>query len=62
MTEEFLQAGQSLAIPTIQSKVTMQSLMELPNIEQTGLPGSLGLHEEYADQVAVITLPYLTAS
>jgi pimeloyl-ACP methyl ester carboxylesterase len=69
--EEFLQAGQSLTVSTVvvmaeqappQSKASMQSLMELPNIEQACLSGSLGLHEEYADQVAAMALPYLMTS
>lgn len=66
--EEFLQVGQSLSIPTLivigeqspgQSKAEMEVLAKLPGILSARLPGSLGLHEEYANEVAAIALPFL---
>jgi pimeloyl-ACP methyl ester carboxylesterase len=68
--EEFLQIGRSLSIPTMvvvgeqspgQSKAEMEALAELPGIQSDHLPGSLGLHEEYANEVAAIVLPFLRA-
>jgi pimeloyl-ACP methyl ester carboxylesterase len=65
---EFLQVGQSLSVPTMvvigeqsptQSKAEMESLTQLPNVQSSYLPGSLGLHEEYADQVATAIAPFL---
>lgn len=66
--DEFLQIGRSLSVPTMviigeqsprQSKSEMEALAELPGIQRDRLPGSLGLHEEYADEVAAIVLPFL---
>ena len=66
--EEFLQIGRSLSVPTVviigkqspgQSKAEMEALAELPGIQSDRLPGSLGLHEEYASKVAAIALPFL---
>jgi pimeloyl-ACP methyl ester carboxylesterase len=68
--DEFLTIGQSLSIPTMvviseqsppQSKAEMEALAELPGIQSARLPGSLGLHEEYASEVAAIVLPFLRA-
>ncbi len=66
--DEFLQVGQSLSVPTLiaigeqsprQSKAEMEALAELPAIQSDRLPGSLGLHEEYASEVAAIALSFL---
>ncbi|HEY9692611.1 MAG TPA: alpha/beta hydrolase [Oculatellaceae cyanobacterium] len=66
--EEFLQIGASLCVPTMvvigeqspaQSKAEMEAIAELPHIESYRIPGSLGLHEEYADAVAEIIKPFL---
>ena len=55
--EEFLNVARSLNIPMKiiigedsppKSKAEMESLKGLPNIETVHLPGSLGMHEEYA--------------
>lgn len=42
-----------------QSKTEMEVLAALPNIQIQRLTGSLGLHEEYATEVASIILPLL---
>ena len=66
--EEFLQIGRSLCVPTMvvigeqsptQSIAEMAALAELPNVQSVCLPGSLGLHEEYASEVAAFVLPFL---
>lgn len=68
--EEFLQIGRSLSVPTVsiigeqspkQSKAEMEALAELPGIQSSRISGSLGLHEEYANEVAAIVLPFLRA-
>lgn len=68
--DEFLQVGRSLSVPTMiiiseqspgRSKAEMEALAELPGIQRDRLPGSLGLHEEYASEVAAIVLPFLQA-
>lgn len=68
--DEFLQVGRSLSIPTLvvigeqspkQSKAEMEALAALPGIHSDRLSGSLGLHEEYAREVAAIVLPFLRA-
>lgn len=45
-----------------QSQSDMIALSNLPNVEACSLPGSLGLHEEYATEVAAAILPFLQAS
>jgi pimeloyl-ACP methyl ester carboxylesterase len=59
--EEFLAVGRSLSIPTLeiiaenappQSKAEMAALATLPNIQSVTLPGTLGIHEEHAVEVA----------
>ncbi len=59
--EEFLEVGRSLSIPTLeviagnappQSKAEMAALATLPNIQSVTLPGTLGIHEEHAVEVA----------
>jgi len=66
--EEFLQVGRLLSIPTLvvigeqspnQSKAEMELLATLPGIHSHRTSGSLGLHEEYAHQVAAVLLPFL---
>lgn len=66
--EEFLQIGLSLSMPTmvvigkqspVQSKAEMEALSELPGMQSHHIPGSLGLHEEYASEVAAIMLSFL---
>jgi pimeloyl-ACP methyl ester carboxylesterase len=66
--EEFLQIGRSLSVPTRvvigeqspgQSKAEMEALAELPGIQSHRISGSLGLHEEYAHEVAAIVLSFL---
>lgn len=66
--EEFLNKFRSLSIPVMvvigerapsKSFSEMEALAELPNVLQRKLPGSLGLHEEYADEVAESVLPFL---
>lgn len=68
--EEFLQIGRSLCVPTMvvigeqspgQSKAEMEALAALPGIQSNRISGSLGLHEEYASEVAAIALPFLRA-
>ncbi|MBF2078264.1 MAG: alpha/beta hydrolase [Synechococcales cyanobacterium T60_A2020_003] len=68
--EEFLQIGQALSVPTLvvigeqspgQSKAEMEALAKLPGIQSDRLSGSLGLHEEYASEVAAIVVPFLRA-
>jgi hypothetical protein len=66
--EEFVQVGRSLSVPTMvvigeqspgQSKAEMEALAELPEIQSSRISGSLGLHEEYANEVTAIALPFL---
>jgi pimeloyl-ACP methyl ester carboxylesterase len=66
--EEFLQIGRSLSVPTLtiigeqspaQSRAEMEALSELSEVRSAYLPGSLGLHEEYANEVSAIVLPFL---
>jgi pimeloyl-ACP methyl ester carboxylesterase len=66
--EEFLQIGQSISIPVMitigeqsppQSKAEMEALAKLSNIQSVMLPGTLGMHEEYADEIGAIALPFL---
>ncbi|MDR9405060.1 MAG: alpha/beta fold hydrolase [Halothece sp. Uz-M2-17] len=66
--EEFLQVAQALTLPIKiiigeqsppQSKAEMEALAALPNIESAHLPGSLGMHEEYASPVAKIAKSFV---
>ncbi|HEY9882200.1 MAG TPA: hypothetical protein V6C98_01190 [Thermosynechococcaceae cyanobacterium] len=41
------------------SKAEMESIASLDSIQSQHLPGSLGLHEEYASEVAALVLPFL---
>ncbi|MBC7969661.1 MAG: hypothetical protein H7Z11_05950 [Verrucomicrobia bacterium] len=66
--EDFLKSLQTLEIPLmvvigeqspLSSKAEMEALAALPNVWSKRLPGSLGLHEEYAAEVAELVLPFL---
>ena len=66
--EEFLQTGRSLGVSTMivigekspmQSKAEMEAFANLPGVQSYSIPGSLGLHEEYAGEVAASILPFL---
>jgi hypothetical protein len=68
---DFLHNFQSLSVPLLLviseqapsgSKAEMEAIAELPNVQTHRLPGSLGLHEEYAAEVGAIALPFLTAN
>ncbi|PSN19522.1 alpha/beta hydrolase [filamentous cyanobacterium CCP5] len=41
------------------SKAEMEAIAAIPNVEAIGLPGSLGLAEEYGQAVAEVMLPFL---
>jgi pimeloyl-ACP methyl ester carboxylesterase len=67
-SEEFIAIGRSLNIPVkviigqscpARSRAEMEALAQLPSIESDRLPGSLGLHEEYAKEVAKAVLSFL---
>lgn len=66
--QEWLDVARSLPMPTkviigeqspAKSKAEMQALSALPNIESANLPGSLGMHEEYASPVAKAAKSFL---
>jgi pimeloyl-ACP methyl ester carboxylesterase len=66
--EDFLKPFQSLTVPLLvligeqsppSSKAEMESIASLDSIQSQHLPGSLGLHEEYASEVAALVLPFL---
>lgn len=66
--EQMLAWVRSLTVPLLvvtaeqappQSQADMVALSKLPNVQGCGLPGSLGLHEEYAPEVAAAILPFL---
>lgn len=68
--EEWLEIGRSLTLPMQviipeqappKSKAEMEALAALPQIQVKRLPGTLGLHEEYASEVGAIALPFLSA-
>lgn len=67
--EEWLKVGRSLSLPVQviipeqappKSKAEMEALAALPQIQVKRLPGTLGLHEEYASEVATIAVPFLS--
>jgi pimeloyl-ACP methyl ester carboxylesterase len=67
--EEFLELLRSLSLPIMaiipeqappKSKAEMEILATLPSIQLSKLPGTLGVHEEFATEVAKIALPFLT--
>lgn len=66
--EEFLRVGRS-SVPTLvliaeqspsKSKAEMEALAALPGVQSDRLPGSLGLHEEYPNEVVDVVLPFLS--
>jgi pimeloyl-ACP methyl ester carboxylesterase len=66
--EEFLELLRSLSLPIMaiipeqappKSKAEMEILATLPNIQIGRLPGTLGVHEELAAEVAKLILPFL---
>lgn len=44
------------------SKAEMEAIAKLPNVESVVLPGSLGMHEEYADAVAQVVVQFLATT
>ncbi|MEM1370374.1 MAG: hypothetical protein AAGG02_20705 [Cyanobacteria bacterium P01_H01_bin.15] len=44
-----------------QSKAEMEALAALPDVQSAHLPGSLGLYEEYGEEVGAIALDYFHA-
>lgn len=65
---EFVALFKDLSVPVMvvigeqsppKSKAEMAALSLLPGMESSLLPGTLGLHEEYADRLAEIILPFL---
>lgn len=68
--EEWLKVGRSLPLPVQviipeqappKSKAEMEALAALPQIQEKRTPGTLGVHEEYASEVAAIAVPFLSA-
>lgn len=66
--EEWLEVGRLLTVPTLvilaensppQSQSEMNALATLPAIQSQSLRGSLGLHEEYGQEVGAIALSFL---
>lgn len=67
--EEWLKVGRSLSLPVQviipeqappKSKAEMEALAALPQIQVKRLPGTLGLYEEYASEVATIAVLFLS--
>lgn len=65
---DFLNYFQSLSVPVLviigeqapeKSRAEMEALAALPGVQKKTLPGSLGLHEEYATEVAQAVLAFL---
>lgn len=66
--QDFLQTFQPLPAPTLvilaenappKSKAEMEAVTQIPAIQTHTLPGTLGLHEEFASQVVDIIQPFL---
>ncbi len=66
--EDFLQYFQPLPVPTLailaenappKSKAEMAALAEIPGIQTQKLPGTLGLYEEFADELVEAVEPFL---
>lgn len=66
--DDFLAWFQALSTPVMvvigeqappKSKAEMEVLAELPGVQVKRLPGTLGLHEEFAAEVAELILPFL---
>ena len=69
--EEFLAYFENLSIPMMtvvaenappSSKAEMEAIATLANMHVVRLPGTLGLAEEYGDEVAALVLPFLRAA
>jgi pimeloyl-ACP methyl ester carboxylesterase len=67
--DEFFSAFEPLPVPTMviiadlappKSKAEMEALATLPGIVSQRIPGTLGMHEEFAEAVAEAVLPFLT--
>jgi pimeloyl-ACP methyl ester carboxylesterase len=65
---EFLSLFNSISLPIMivigeqcppKSKQEMENLAQLPNIQTRRLPGSLGMHEEFPQEIAAEILPFL---
>ena len=65
--EEWLKVGRSLSLPVQviipeqappKSKAEMEALTALPQIQEKRIPGTLGVHEEYAAEVGHIALVF----
>ena len=65
---DFLAYFQPLPVPVMviigenvpsKSREEMDALTELPGVQTSVLPGSLGMHEEYADTVAEVIWDFL---
>ncbi|NET35314.1 MAG: alpha/beta hydrolase [Cyanothece sp. SIO1E1] len=68
---EFLSRLQAVSVPLMvivaqqappASKAEMEAMAELPNLRVARLPGTLGMAEEYGDEVAQAILPFLRAA
>ncbi|XHX77295.1 MAG: hypothetical protein RBJ76_23080 [Stenomitos frigidus ULC029] len=66
--EDFLKLFQTLTVPLLvvigeqsppSSKAEMEAVASLAYVQSQQLPGSLGLHEEYAAAVASLVLAFL---
>ncbi|NJR62230.1 MAG: alpha/beta hydrolase [Cyanobacteria bacterium CRU_2_1] len=66
--DEFVARFQGLSIPVMvvigkqapsKSKAEMEALTELPGVQVKRLPGTLGMHEEFAAEIAAAVLPFL---
>jgi hypothetical protein len=66
--EEFLGWFRSQLIPILailpeqappKSKAEMEMLASLPEVKIQRLPGTLGMHEEFAESVSQVVLPFL---
>jgi pimeloyl-ACP methyl ester carboxylesterase len=69
--DDFLAGVQESTLPIMviiakqappKSKAEMEALAELPEVQVKRLPGTLGMHEEFANEVAEAVLPFLDAS
>jgi pimeloyl-ACP methyl ester carboxylesterase len=67
---EFLELAQGLSVPLMviigessppKSRLEMDALSLLPNVQSQILPGTLGMHEEYSHNVVDAIMPFLGA-
>lgn len=67
-SSEFLSLFNSISLPIMviigkqcppKSKQEMDTLAQLPNVQSRRLPGSLGMHEEFPQEIAAEILPFL---